>query len=359
MHYRSFSTEDFIQDEFFRQWVYSPNDERNHYWASFLVHYPAQHAKIEEARRFLLAMDFERNVPDAVLAGIKTNFNAAIDRLEPHAGVADKPAVVGRRPSFARRWYGVAASLLVVAVAAGYLLTRDAGGVPLLKTFSFNEAKTVRGEQRHLVLQDGTDVWLNANSVFRYPNDFSGSRKREVYLEGEAFFDVSHNEEKPFVVNAAGLSIKVLGTAFNVRSYAGDPVVETTLVRGKVTLATSDEDPAHSVTLRPNQKALFSKNSKRIALEEAANAETVTGWRNGWMIFDNKPFSYIKDTLERWYNVTIDMQDEKSLSCTFTARFKDKSLEEVLEIFRNTESINYWIDGDHVTINGRLCDNEN
>jgi ferric-dicitrate binding protein FerR (iron transport regulator) len=358
MHYRSFSTDDFIQDEFFRQWVFSPNAERNHYWSAFLLHYPAQQAKVDEARRLLLAMDFERDVSDLALAAIKLNFNAAIDRLESRPDVAEIPPSL-RAPSLVRGWYAVAATFLMVAVAAGYLLTRDAVGVPLLKTLSFNEAKTVRGEKRHLVLQDGTDVWLNANSVFRYPDSFSGSKKREVYLEGEAFFDVSHNEEKPFVVNASGLSIKVLGTAFNVRSYAGDPVVETTLVRGKVTLATSDENPAESVTLRPNQKALFSKNSRKIALEEAANAETVTGWRNGWMIFDNKPFSYIKETLERWYNVTIDMQDEKSLSCTFTARFKDKSLEEVLEIFRNTESINYWINGDHVTINGRLCDNEN
>jgi ferric-dicitrate binding protein FerR (iron transport regulator) len=106
----------------------------------------------------------------------------------------------------------------------------------------------------------------------------------------------------------------------------------------------------------PNQKALFSKESKEIALQQALNADASAAWRNGWMIFDNKPFSYIKETLERRYNVTIVMQDEKSLSCTFTAKFKDKTLKEVLEIFRSTESINYWIDGDRVTINGRLCD---
>ena len=94
-------------------------------------------------------------------------------------------------------------------------------------------------------------------------------------------------------------------------------------------------------------------------MQQTVNTDISTGWRNGWMIFENKPFSYIKETLERWYNVTIVMQDEKSLSCTFTAKFKDKTLEEVLDIFRNTESINYRIEGDHVTISGRLCDNEN
>jgi ferric-dicitrate binding protein FerR (iron transport regulator) len=177
-----------------------------------------------------------------------------------------------------------------------------------------------------------------------------------VYLEGEAFFDVSENKEKPFMVHTSGLAIRVLGTAFNVRSYAGEHVVETTLVRGKISLASDGVNPVHQVTLLPNQQALFSKDSGTIALEEAVNTENYISWKNGWMIFDDKPFSYIKETLERGYNVTIVMEDEHSLTCTFSARFKDKTLQEVLEIFKTTESIDYRIAGDRVFIYGRLCE---
>lgn len=327
------------------------------------MHYPSQRSSIDEARNFLLAMDFGREVPESIIRDIKFNFNAAIDRIEAERDLRPAAArgAIARRTSRSafRMVYAVAASILLLAVLGVYIFIRQDNARDLLTTLSFKEAKTPRGKQRHMVLRDGTQVWLNANSVLRYPRSFSGRDKREVYLAGEAYFDVAENKNKPFIVNTSGLSIKVLGTAFNVRSYEGDPMVETTLVRGKVTISTASEGDTHTVTLLPNQKALFSKESKTIALQQTVNTDISTGWRNGWMIFENKPFSYIKETLERWYNVTIVMQDEKSLSCTFTAKFKDKTLEEVLDIFRNTESINYRIEGDHVTISGRLCDNEN
>jgi transmembrane sensor len=228
-----------------------------------------------------------------------------------------------------------------------------------LLVLTLNEERTTKGKQRQIALGDGTQVWLNANSELRYPKDFLQKENREVFLDGEAFFDVSENREKPFIVHTSGLTIKVLGTAFNVKSYADDPVVETTLVSGKVTIVSPAEDSIHHVTLLPNQQALFTKDSKKIALEASVNTENYTAWKNGLMIFDNKPFSYIKETLERWYDVTITMEDKKSLSCTFSGKFKDKSLQEVLEIFKNTESINYWIKDDQVLITGKLCQYEN
>lgn len=361
MHYRSFSAEDFIQDEFFQQWVFSPNEQRDDYWHAFLMHYPSQRPAVDEARNFLLAMDFGREVPEWVVSDIKINFNAAIDRLESESKIGARTERAAIRPRRSGRmrfrpFYAAAACFLLLTVLGVFLFVPREHARELFATLTFKEAKTPKGKQRRVVLQDGTQVWLNANSVLKYPHTFANREKREVYLEGEAFFDVSQNKEKPFIVNTSGLSIKVLGTAFNVRSYEGDSLVETTLVRGKVTISADNTDQARTVTLLPNQKALFSKESKEIALQEALNADATTAWRNGWMIFDNKPFSYIKETLERRYNVTIVMQDEKSLSCTFTAKFKDKTLKEVLEIFRSTESINYWIDGDRVTINGRLCE---
>lgn len=363
MHYKSYSTEDFIHDEVFQQWIFTPNEENCQFWKTFLLHYPTQQPKIEEAREFLLTMNFKRSVPEALVQRIKFNVNNAIDQIEvvrKQAGhpVNEMPRRLSGRSAFHRALYPIAASLLAIVIFAGYHIVQKNSGVNLIQGLTLIKEKTTKGKQRQITLGDGTQVWLNAKSELRYPKDFLGKENREVFLDGEAFFNVSENREKPFIVHTSGLAIEVLGTAFNVRSYAEDPVVETTLVSGKVSIASPAEDSIHHVTLLPNQQALFSKDSKQIALEESVNTEDYTGWKNGLMIFDNKPFSYIKETLERWYDVTITMEDKKSLSCTFSAKFKDKSLQEVLEIFKNTESINYWIKDGQVFISGKLCQYE-
>lgn len=356
MHYKLYSTEDFIQDEFFQQWVFSQNDETNHYWSTFLLHYPMQRKKIEDAREFLLAMNFKRVVPETVVQRIKHNFNAAVDAFESGQNRIEQasklPAEPTRKSTFFRIAFPIAASLLFVGFLIGYVLLQNEIPMDVFQKLTLEEQKTPQGKKRHIILIDGTHIWLNADSEIKYPRNFSGKNIREVYLEGEAFFDVAENKEKPFIVHTSDLAIKVLGTAFNVRSYSKDPVVETTLVHGKVSIASVSED---AVILLPNQQALFTKDSRILALEDTVDTGNYIAWKNGWMIFDNKPFSFIKETMERWYDVSIIMEDENSLSCTYSAKFKDKTLLEVLEIFKNTEAINYRIEGNQVFINGKLC----
>lgn len=356
MHYKLYSTEDFIQDDFFQQWVFSPNEESTRYWARFLLHYPAQQAKVEEAREFLLAMNFERAVPDTILEEIRRNVNTAIDEYELIQSRAEDPsrsAEEKKSRAFSLRLFSpLAASILLVGIFIGYFLLQQDAAAILFEPLK--EASASLGEKQHVVLADGSQVWLNAGSKIRYPKDFSGTRTREIYLAGEAFFDIATNEEKPFIVHAGGLAIKVLGTTFNVRSYEKDRIVETTLVEGKVSIESVHDDSVFQLTLLPNQQALFRKDKGTLAMD-TVKTENYIAWKNGWMIFDDKPFSFIKETMERWYDVSIHMEDETSLSCTYSARFKDKSLQEVLEIFRNTESIQYRIEGKQVFISGKLC----
>jgi ferric-dicitrate binding protein FerR (iron transport regulator) len=360
MHYKYYSTEDFIQDEFFQQWVFSPNEAINDYWEAFMVHYPIQQQKMEEAREFLLAMNFERTVLESVVQKIQHGFNAAIDQYESARIMKEKvetkaPGEPTRKFPVFKIFYPIAASVALAVLLFGYLFIYKDKYLPAWQAFSYQNEKTGLGEQRHITLEDGSRVWLNADSELRYPRNFEGEKTREVYLTGEAFFAVSENKEHPFIVHTSDLAIKVLGTSFNVRAYSADSVVETTLVFGKVSIASWSRDSLQVVTLQPNQQARFSKEAKTMALEETVNPENYFAWKDGWMIFDNKPFSYIKEMMERWYNVTIIMEDEKSLSCTYSAKFKDKTLHQVLEIFRITEAINYRIEGSQVFIDGKLC----
>jgi transmembrane sensor len=345
--------------------VFSPNEERDHYWTTFLLRYPMHEKNIEEAREFLLAMKFGRDVPESLVQSIKINMNNAIDqlgidddRLRYEAADQIMSARRSTRSMFTKFAYPVAASFVLISLFLGYRALQQDSVFDAMRGLTLAHEIAPKGQQRHLVLEDGTQVWLNANSELQYKKSFSGSKTREVYLDGEAFFDVTEDKDMPFVVHASGLAIKVLGTAFNVKSYADDRVVQTTLVSGKVNIATTTDDPVQ-FTLLPNQQALFSKDSRTMALEEAIVTENYIAWKSGWMIFDNTPFKDIKKTLERWYDVSIVMEDENSLSCTFSAKFKDKTLEEVLELFRNTESISYRIVDDQVFIDGRLCEYEN
>lgn len=357
MRYQHYTVEDLVLDEFFQKWIYAPDEETNLYWQEFLALYPHRHKVLEEARLFLRDMRSKESllaedVPEATIEDIKMRFNEALNKqVRDTTFVTVQSGKSGGRP--ARIFYLAAASVIFVASLLGVLLSTNDIEVRVLEELSL-EQETTNGGLRHMVLSDGTEVWLNAGSSLKYPGDFTKKERREVYLEGEAFFDVYENRDKPFIVRTSGVSISVLGTTFNVKSYAKDHVVETTLVSGKVTIS-SDEVDSLSVTLQPNQQALFSKESRKIELKDLHDTGSLTEWRNGWMIFDDEPFSKIQQRLERWYNVTIHVEDPRSLLCTFSGKFKDKTLEEVLEIFSHTVPIRYHIDGTRVFIQGQLC----
>jgi ferric-dicitrate binding protein FerR (iron transport regulator) len=349
MSYDQYSTEDFIADESFQQWVNTPDASSDKFWKDFLHRYPHRQEAINDAREFLLVLKPSPQLAFDDIENIKQRFNDRIDHDEMHRR---RSLVIQQRIR-----YSIAASIVIAIGFITYLTTNQQPGLSIFNA-SVQRQEASRGEHRYLELVDGTKVWLNSASRLTYSNNFASEEKREVFLEGEAFFDVAENKDRPFIVNTADIAIKVLGTAFNVKSYPGDAMVETTLVRGKITLESKQEGKAGGpVVMIPNEQAVFIKDSKKIVLENNVPSDNFTDWKNGWIVFDDKPFSYIKETLERWYNVTIVVEDENSLSCTFTARFKDKSLQEVLEIFKNTESsISYRIDGDHAYITGKLCE---
>jgi ferric-dicitrate binding protein FerR (iron transport regulator) len=202
----------------------------------------------------------------------------------------------------------------------------------------------------------GKKVWLNADSNLNYEMVFGTGDLIELYMEGEDFFDVVRNPDKPFIVHTSDISIKVLGTSFNVKSYADDGKIETTLVEGKVEIDNAP-DFNHSdekVILQPNQKATFSKRSGEIDVKEVAVTETVA-WRDDQLVFKSETFSEVIKQLERWYNVKIHVEDDEFLSCPLTATVDEESLEEILDFLAVTHKINFTISGNEVFIKGSIC----
>ncbi|MDO5977643.1 FecR family protein [Flavivirga spongiicola] len=202
---------------------------------------------------------------------------------------------------------------------------------------------TNRGDKKEVYLPDGSKIVLNADSELTYPKEFNDSI-REVTLIGEAFFDIKRDENKPFIVNTNSIKIRVLGTSFNVKSYAKDTKVETTLVTGKVELIKDEETP---IVLAPSQKAVFHKKENKLEIEEVKSLDVVA-WKDGTLIFNKTPLREVAIDLERKYNIEININSLKLLNYEYTGTFDNLSIYEVLKLLTISSPIKYTIEGKEI-----------
>jgi ferric-dicitrate binding protein FerR (iron transport regulator) len=193
-----------------------------------------------------------------------------------------------------------------------------------------------RGGQYKLVLPDGTRVWLNAESSLRYPTAFSGTERR-VVLTGEAYFEVTKNKEKPFIVDAHEMQIRVLGTQFNVNSYGDENSFTTTLVEGSVQITSGQA----SKKLKPGEQAKVT--SQRIDVA-SINTKEATAWKDGEFVFRNTPVNAVMKQLARWYDLNVEYRDpvDKHLNATIK---RDVPLSRVLHYLEQTGDVHFKMEG--------------
>lgn len=201
-----------------------------------------------------------------------------------------------------------------------------------------------RGGEFFLTLSDGTSVWLNSESRLTYPSHFDGER-RSVTFEGEAYFKVAHDPDRPFVVESRGMSITVTGTEFNVNTY--DPgAVSATLVEGSVQVRAG----SMAATLAPGQQAVYDRVAGTLSAREV-DTSVCTAWKEGIFEFRNQRFDDIAAQLSRWYDVEFAFDDSSVADIRFTGAFRrGDSLNAILEVFRHTRSVDYRIDENRVTL---------
>jgi transmembrane sensor len=244
-------------------------------------------------------------------------------------------------------WMPVAAALALIIVTFYFLIRRDIIDLDL-SAETITES-TARGEKLTTYLPDGTKVFLNADSRITYTKDF-GSDLREVTLNGEAFFEVVHNAEKPFVVHTEQASTRVLGTSFNVKNIS-DQRLEVTLVEGKVNVISSRGE---SAVLKPNQQAIIESQSALITTKEV-ETDRFVDWKNNTLRFEQVTLQEAVNTLQTWYDVTITVQNPSLAKCMITATYQDESLENVLKSFEFLLKIKYTINDKQVVIDGKAC----
>lgn len=208
------------------------------------------------------------------------------------------------------------------------------------------EISTAYGETKQILLPDSSEIWINAGTTVKYLKTFS-SKERVVQLDGEAYFAVKKDSSKPFIVQTNQLSVKVLGTKFNVKSYSTDKNITTTLTTGKVEVSTLSKD---SRVLKPNEQLTYNKSTSKIEIVEIPAAET-TNWITGNLIFINVSFAEIVRTLERKFDIAIEYRDSTYASKLYTVKFlKGENQNEVLKILGDIVGFTYEVKNDKVII---------
>ena len=220
-----------------------------------------------------------------------------------------------------------------------------------LEKLSYNTIKIPYGKKFQLQLSDGTLVHLNSGTTLKYPIKFIAGENRQVFLDGEAFFDVAKDKKHPFIVNADNLNVRVLGTHFNVSNYPEDAATDVVLVEGSVGMYNSNEEfnADKNTILKPGYKGSYNRENATI-MTKPVITDIYTSWISGGLTFRNMTFKNIITKLERRYNVTIINKNEKLANEKFNASFKEESIENVMSYFNDIHGINYTIKNNQILI---------
>lgn len=212
---------------------------------------------------------------------------------------------------------------------------------------SYNTLKIPTGGEYLLILSDGTKVWLNSQTVLRYPVSFQGE-ERHVELEGEAYFEVVKDEKRPFYVKTSHqVRVEVLGTSFNIRAYRDEQDIETVLEKGAVRMWQDTQ----SVTLSPGNRALFNTEHRRFIIEPV-NTELYTAWHSGQYIFEEETIENILHKLSRWYNMNIFFADNAAKNLIFSGNIrKYDTILHLLNAIEATGGVRFEIKNNTVIVN--------
>lgn len=260
-----------------------------------------------------------------------------------------------------RMWYNIAAILafcICTFTAYKFLLPKTNTDQQTF-TGTWNKLTSSTGRQKSaVILPDGTRITLNAESELRYPTAFKGAT-REVYLTGEGFFDVAKDHRHPFIVHTQRMDIRVLGTAFDVKSYQNERFTETTLLRGKIQI-TLNSSPKTPILLSPSEKfvlthstgstenpgnSVYSISSMTYFNPGNKNSVIETSWMDNKLAFKNESFDKISLLMARWYGVNLVFKSDEIRNYKFTGQFEKETLPEALKALQFIAAFRYEIKG--------------
>lgn len=394
MGYNKYSEEDFIADEYFQRWVLDSNSEIDAFWNGWLRKHPEKKEVVNSAIVLLKSMDNEPGLSEMEVEDLWENILQQRNDTEQGEGMLKMP-FYGKRIF---QW-GVAASLLgflftifttellkytdneilelpenaiilelqdgthqildekgsdVIIDPKGRRvkqdnnrLVYDAGNQRESKV-EYNELKVPFGKKFEIVLSDGSHVFLNSGTSLKYPVAFANGTNREVYLDGEAYFSVAQEVDRPFIVITKSMNTQVYGTKFNVSSYSNENNTTTVLVEGSVGVYPSGGNRTNEMLrIVPGERALLSDDHIMV---DKVNVKKYTAWTTGQLFFNDDEFNKILKELERHFDVVIHNGIEAMNHKKFTGTFTHETIEEILNVFQEHTPFEYTRNEKVITI---------
>lgn len=304
------------------------------------------HTEAEErVQKWIIKEDDAREKEEASLeywneleVEINSDTYSALKRVNKRIGHFERNKILPHR-KLAR----IAAVFILLLFVAGCYLYFNSTRSEMI------EISVAYGENKHFFLPDSSTIWLNAGTTLKYPKEFKGN-KRQVYLDGEAYFEVSENKKKPFIVLTEHISIKVLGTKFNVKAYSSDAKATAALTSGKVEVNTQSKV---SQILKPNERLTYNAIQSTINVEEVLPEET-DAWVTGKLLFVNSSFKDIKETLERRFDITFEDKTDVPASKLYTVKFfKGENENEILNVLKDVVGFTYRQQGRNIVLKSK------
>ncbi|GHA47662.1 anti-sigma factor [Salinimicrobium marinum] len=331
-NYESYKAVDFIADDYFLNWVLSPNPENKIYWKQWLTEHPDKQVEVQKAIAIVKSLKFreEPSLNSFQKARLLEKINSRIDQIESNK----KSNVYAIHPMKNRLRFmgGIAASLVIVAILSYFFI-------------NISDTTTVDtdfAEKKEIVLPDGSLVIINSNSEISYASNWENKSEREVWLEGEAFFEVEKatgkdSQPKTFIVHSGNVEVQVLGTTFNVGDRRGETKV--TLLTGKVKLENKLNKDAEPLFLEPGEHAEISTEDK-VLKKSKVDAQKYASWVNNKLIFENAELLEIKHVLQDNFGLEVIFEDQNLLKRKFTGIIKTDNIEEFLRTLELSFDVN-------------------
>lgn len=334
-NYSQYNAWDFLEDADFRSWVSGPTAESDQYWQQVLDAHPNQKENTEKAITLFKEMEAFFKPEELRSATINDQF---VERLKQEAALTKhgRQRAVGRRV-FLQRIAAAASVLILISLSLWFWVVQPNYGMQMVAT-GYGEWKT-------LTLPDGSKIQLNASSQVRYPRNWEVGKDREVWLEGEAFFEVEKDKEgAKFTVFTNDLAIEVLGTAFNVHNRGQE--TEVFLEEGAVRLDWEEEQQK----MVPGELVVFSSEKKEITEYREAPAELHTSWKDGALIIKDEPVAAIFDKIEVIFGYPVVTQDKELLKAVKTIAIPMDDIEVAIPILERVLAIEIQIENDQLIV---------
>lgn len=333
MKYQDFSVEDFLKDDFFVRWVKNKDPESDHFWLKWIENHPEKAKSLLAARQIILSLGY-------------TDFQELSDEeyTDILEGVVKETGSYGYTHTKSKWYLKLAAAIILIllTISSSYWLLKTKGEYSQTATKYITKSNP-QGQKTTIRLSDNSVITLNAQSFIKFPENFS-TQERVIHLQGEAFFKVSKDAQRPFKVITGDVVTEVLGTSFNIKSDSILNEVEIALVEGSVSVS---DKKGNSFMLQPHEMVKYAPDNIEKSLFDH---DQIVGWVHGKLVFHKATSQEVINKLENWYGVEFRLVDGPMFNDVYSGVFINEPLKNVLDGIGYTWNFEYSIDDKTIII---------